>query len=140
MAQPLRLVLLDDILAVVRLPPADVVPVWASAASGFVSITRTPDELSIVTADRLVPKMVNSERDFRALKVVGPLAFSEVGILASITSALSAEGISIFVVSTYDTDYVLVKSVRLNAAAAALRQAGYVVSMRGDEPSPLKPQ
>lgn len=140
MAQPLRLVLLDDTFAIVRFPPAAAVPAWASASSDFVTITRTLDELSIVAADRLVPETVNGERDFRALKVVGPLAFGEVGILASIASALAAEGVSIFVVSTYDTDYVLLKSVRLNMAAVALRQAGYIVSMKGDEPSPVRSQ
>ena len=102
------------------------------APSEFVTITRTADDLSIVAADRLVPATTDAERGFAGLKVAGPLAFGEIGILASLASTLAAAGISIFVVSTYDTDYLLVKLDRLDAAVNALRHAGHHVSMRAE--------
>lgn len=94
--------------------------------SQFLSITRTSNELSIVCADR--PGLPgNVEAGWRALVVDGPLDFGQVGILASLTRPLAAAGISIFALSTYDTDYLLLKDYKLEAALAALREAGHEV-------------
>src|SRR3954471_11539066 len=85
------------------------VPSWAlELHEGFVSITRTPDELSIVCPEEAVPPDTTVEDGFRALKLPGPIPFSETGVLAGLAGPLAAAGISIFAVSTYDTDYVLV--------------------------------
>jgi hypothetical protein len=112
-------------LAIVRLGPEETVPDWASRAAGFVSITRTNEELSIVCAVRLVPEYVRSEGGWAALKLLGPFPFDQVGVLASIVGPLADAGISVFAISTFDTDYVLVKTERLSAALAALERAGH---------------
>ena len=123
----LTLHLLPDILAVCRLAPDTPLPEWA-AQDGFVSITRTSDELTVVIPQEHVPEGVQAQRDFRALKVAGPLAFDEIGILAAIAGPLASAGISIFAVSTYDTDYVLVRQTDLGKALGALRDAGHTVA------------
>ena len=96
--------------------------------TGFVSITRTNDELTVVIPQERVPDGVQAQRGFRALKVAGPLAFDEIGILAAIAGPLASAGISIFAVSTYDTDYVLVRQTDLGKALGTLRDAGHTVA------------
>lgn len=114
-------------LAVCRLPADAQVPVWAQQGRGFVSITRTEEELSIVCAAEGVPAGFRQEGPFRALKVRGPLDFSLTGIMARLTRPLADATIAVFVLSTFDTDYLLVRESSLRAAAAALRQAGIAV-------------
>jgi hypothetical protein len=111
-------------LAICRLAPDAPLPSWA-AAGRFFSITRTAEELSIVCAEDDAPADVKAEKEWRALKAEGPLDFSAIGIIASLAVPLAAEGISLFVVSTFDTDYILVKQERLEAATAALARAGH---------------
>jgi hypothetical protein len=112
--------------AVCRLSADASLPVWASGAA-FSSVTRTPHELSILCDGEAVPADVQAQRDFRALMVRGPLDFSLTGILAALSGALAAAAVSIFPVSTYDTDYLFVRSVDLNRSIAALRAAGHTV-------------
>jgi hypothetical protein len=112
-------------LAIVRLGPDEPVPTWAARTEGFVSITRTREELSIVCAVPWVPDNVRSEGGWTALKLLGPFPFDQVGVLSSFVSPLAEAGISIFAISTFDTDYVLVKSDGLDAAVAALEAAGH---------------
>ena len=116
---------LPDTLAVCRLKPDAPLPDWASGR--FVSITRTPDELSIVCSQSVVPEEVMAERDWRYLRVAGVLDFSLVGVIARLTTVLAERDISVFVISTYDTDYFLVKEANLSAATGALQEAGYTV-------------
>ena len=112
---------LDGRLSVCRLPASDRVPSWAlELHEGLVSITRTPDELSIVCPEEAVPPDTTVEEGFRALVLPGPIPFTETGVLASLAAPLAAAGISIFAISTYDTDYVLVRETDLEAALAAL--------------------
>lgn len=92
------------------------------------SITRTADELSVVCAEATVPQRVQAERGWRALRVEGPLEFSLTGVLASLAVPLAEAGISIFAISTFNTDWLLVQSVRLGEAVEALRDAGHEVS------------
>ena len=125
---PLDLILLADTFAICRFPADAPLPSWALAPSTFVTISRTSDELSIAAAEGLVPAGLACERDFRALKVAGPLAFGQIGIIAALASALAARSVSIFVVSTFDTDYVLVKAVKLEVAIDTLRQDGHRVT------------
>lgn len=91
------------------------------------SLTRTRDELSVVCAQHLVPNELQAERDWRCLGVVGPLPFALTGILLSLAQPLAEQGISIFAVSTFDTDYLLIKASTLGAAIAALQDAGHTV-------------
>ena len=120
------LAVLPETYAVARLAADAPEPEWARGGA-FRSSTRTADELSIVCPASRVPAEVTAERDFRCLAVEGPLDFSAVGILASLTGALAEAGISLFALSTYDTDYLLVRAARLDAALAALAGAGHRV-------------
>ena len=122
----LRLSLLVGHLSVCRLDPTTKVPDWA-ISGGFFSVTRTDDELSMVCPQVLVPEDVRSEGGWRALKLEGPFEFSEVGVLASVAAPLAEAGVGIFAISTFDTDYVLVKSEQLRPAVSALRGRGHEV-------------
>jgi hypothetical protein len=123
----LPLELLADTLAICRLDAGAAVPTWTAQSSGFLTVSRTAEELSITALQRAVPADVSCERDYRALRVRGPLPLNLVGILASIADPLAEVGLSIFAISTYDTDYVLVKARDLEAALRALERAGHQV-------------
>lgn len=111
--------------AVCRLDPGTDLPAWARGA--FVSVTRTAVELSVVCPEDAVPPDVRAERGWRCLRVVGTLDFGMVGVLAGLVGPLAAAGVSVFVVSTFDTDYLLVKDQDLWRAAEVLRNAGHAV-------------
>lgn len=117
---------LPDAYAVARLAPDADAPAWALGGE-LASMTRSRDELSVVCRQDLVPADVPAELSFRALRVRGPLAFSQIGVLDSLAHPLAAAGISIFVLSTYDTDYVLVRGADLIAASNVLSGAGHRV-------------
>ncbi|HZW03140.1 MAG TPA: ACT domain-containing protein [Anaerolineaceae bacterium] len=128
-SSPLTLTLLPEQLGVCRLPPDAEIPDWAW--NGPVqSVTRTAEELSVVCAAAGVPDGVRAECGWRALKVEGPLDFSLVGVLASLAGTLAAVEVSIFVLSTFDTDYLLVKAESLETAVEALRAAGCRVLLK----------
>jgi enamine deaminase RidA (YjgF/YER057c/UK114 family) len=115
------LTVLPEALAICRLRPAERIPSWAlELHESFSSITRTQAELSIVCPEAAVPPDVQVEPGWRALVVPGPIAFEQTGVLASIAGPLAAAGISIFAVSTYDTDYVLVRAEDVERALDAL--------------------
>jgi hypothetical protein len=122
----LQLSVLPEALAICRLGPEADLPPWA-AQGGFYSITRTREELSVVVEEGRVPPGVMTEGGWRALKVAGPIPFDAVGILVSITVPLAQSGISLFALSTFDTDYILVQAARLDAARAALALAGHTI-------------
>ena len=124
----LPLEVLRDTLAICRLPADAAVPAWASAPDRFATISRTPEELSITAVQTNVPPEVRCERDYRALRVRGPLPLDLVGIVAAMAEPLAQAGLSIFAISTYETDYVLVKGRDLEAAVATLQRAGHRVS------------
>ena len=115
--------------AVCRLGPEEPIPAWALAPGGFASFTRTREELSVLCEDRRVPEGIPAERGFRILKVRGPLDFVLTGVLASLADPLATAGISLFAVSTFDTDYVLVRAGKLAEAIAVLRAAGHRVAL-----------
>jgi hypothetical protein len=122
----LALTLLPDTFAVCRLDHDALVPAWASSGT-FFSITRTADELSVVCSQSLVPDGVRCERGWRCLRVAGTMDFSMIGVVASLVTPLAEAGISVFVISTFDTDYLLVKENDLQRAKATLRSAGHTV-------------
>jgi hypothetical protein len=95
--------------------------------SGFYSLTRTADEISIVCEEQQMPENAKSEKGWRALRVIGVLDFALTGILARLTAPLANAGISIFALSTFDTDYLLVKQEKLAEAIAVLSDAGYTI-------------
>lgn len=121
----LKLSVLPDELAVWKLQSDAEPPTFGAA--GFWSVTRTAEEVSVVSDSRLVPADVPSEDGWRCLGVKGPLAFDMVGVVAALSVPLGQAGISIFVVSTFDTDYLLVKGHQLKRACAVLRQAGHEI-------------
>jgi hypothetical protein len=122
----------DGLLAICRLPAGSPMPEWAGRAQRFLTLSRTADELSITADAEVVPPDAHCARGYRALRVEGALAFDLVGVLASIAAPLAEAGISIFNISTYDTDYILVKTGDLARAVAALERAGHRV--RGFDP------
>jgi hypothetical protein len=128
--QPVRLPLelLPDTLAICRLSADAAVPKWAAGRGGFLTVSRTADELSIMTVQRAIPAGIPCERDYQAIRVRGALSPNLVGILLSILKPLAEAEISILAVSTYDTDYVFVKTHHLPAALDALRRAGHQIS------------
>jgi uncharacterized protein len=119
---------LSDRLSVCRLPIDAPWPVPAAGPS-FYSVTRTESEISVVCSEDAAPEgeHVRVEPDWRALEVAGPLDFSMVGVMAALTAPLADVDVSVFVVSTYDTDYVLVHAAALEKAIEALRAAGHAV-------------
>ncbi len=117
-------------LAIARLDRAAEIPDWARGP--FVNIARTPDELSIVCAQGHVPLGVLHERDKIALGIAGTIPMTSVGILAALCGALAEARVPVFVVSTYDTDWLLVSVERFEAARRALEAAGHAVE--GDLP------
>jgi hypothetical protein len=116
-------------LAVCRLAPDAPVPGWAMRGA-FHAITRTPRELSIVCAAAEVPDDVRSEKGWRCFSLAGAIPFTETGVLLSIAAPLAKDGIGIFALSTFDTDYVLVPDHRLADAERALAAAGHRVAAR----------
>jgi hypothetical protein len=129
----LPLAVLPHVIAICRLVPDAALPGWATMPSLFLTVSRTADELSITTVQSNVPSTVQCERDYRAIRVQGPLPLNLIGILASIANPLADAGVSIFAISTYDTDYVLVKGAVLDSAVTVLRRAGHTVT-REDAP------
>lgn len=123
----LTMKLLKGKFGVCRLGENELIPEWAQR-SGFYSVTKTPDELSIVCSEDSIPGNIKCEKDWRILKVEGPLDFSLIGILSSISTVLAQKGISIFAVSTYDTDYILVKEKDISNAIDALSNAGHIIT------------
>jgi 8-oxo-dGTP pyrophosphatase MutT (NUDIX family) len=118
---------LSEKLAILRLEPSAEMPPWTAYCHGFLSVTRTEEELSIVAPARCIPAYVPADRGWVGLRAVGPLPLDETGILASLAGPLARAGIPLFGIATYDTDYLLVRDVDLERASGALRDAGHVV-------------
>lgn len=120
----LELRVLDGTFAVWQLPPGTVPEL---GGRDFLSVSWTPRETSVVGPEFAVAETEPAERGWRVLEVAGPLAFQITGVLASLTGPLADAGVPIFVVSTFHTDYVMVKEQDLENAVAALRRAGHIV-------------
>ncbi|MBP1743414.1 MAG: amino acid-binding protein [Firmicutes bacterium] len=124
----LTMKLLEGQYVVCRLDKNALFPEWANS-NDFFSITRTTDELSIVCPQENIPDEVKCEKDWRVFKIEGPLDFSLIGILAPISTILATAGVSIFAVSTFDTDYILVKNKDISCAVKALGDKGYEITI-----------
>ena len=125
----LILTVLPGRMAVCRFAPDAPLPAWVFHSSAeFWCVMRTREELSVVCPeDDLPPSVEQAERGFRAFKLEGPIPFTTIGVIAGLTSPLAVAGISVFVLSTYDTDYLMVKEPMLEQARAELVAAGYEV-------------
>lgn len=125
-AKQLALVALPGRYGICRLKPNEPPPEWGLQGE-FSAVTRTSEELSIVCAEAQIPADVLCERGWRLFKIDAVLDFSLVGIVAGISVVLAGANIGIFALSTYNTDYVLVRQPDFLVAEAALRAAGYEV-------------
>jgi uncharacterized protein len=113
--------------SVLRYPPDEPVPDWLDQ-SRFFCVARTDEELSIVCDTNVVQGKAGDKEDcWKCLKVQGPLDFTLTGVLSSITSPLAKAEISIFAISTFDTDYILIKEENLEKTKIILREAGFDV-------------
>jgi len=126
----LTLTIVDEPLAICRRERDAEIPQWACQGD-FYSITRTPHELSIVCPESNVPPDVESEPGWRALSSEGPLGFTLTGLVESLAEPLAVAGISIFVISTYYTDYLMVRENELEIAILALKNSGHIVKNAG---------
>ena len=122
----LELTLLPEHFAISRLAVDAPIPDWATQGP-FFSVTRTGDELSVVTEISRVPVGVQSQPGWRVFRVHGPFVLSEIGVLSALAAPLAEGRISLFAISTFDTDYLLVASETLAAAFAALERAGHTL-------------
>lgn len=122
----LTMKLVEGTYGVSRLEQGSAIPAWASQG-GFFSIVKTEDELSIVCDVAVIPAGVTCEQPWKILKVQGPLDFALVGILSKISQVLADIAVSIFAISTYDTDYILMKEQDLQKAVTALESANYEI-------------
>ena len=126
----LALALLPGSYAVLQFATHAPVPGWA-ARGDFFSLTRSAEELSVVCARENVPAGEQPAKDWRVLKVHGPFSFDEIGVLASLVGPLANEKVSVFVISTFDTDYLLVQAEQLQKAMVTLRDAGHQIAEAG---------
>ena len=124
--EKLKIKLLDGTYAVCQMENVEKVPSWVEE-KGFFSVTKTEDEISVVMFQDKISKDIKAEKDWRILKVEGTLDFSLIGILAKISSVLAENQISIFVISTFNTDYILVKEEKIEKAMAVLNLEGYEI-------------
>jgi hypothetical protein len=120
----LVLTLLEETFSIHRLAPDESLP-EAIGECDFYSLSKTADELSLVCPEYLAVKSEKHSPDWKCLKVAGPLDFKLTGILSGITDVLAKERISVFAISTFDTDYILIKKQKLTNAVSALKRAGY---------------
>ncbi len=118
--------------AIVRLAPDAALPKWATEGE-FTSVTRSTEELSVVCHADNLPAEVHSQHHWICYKLEGPFAFSLTGVLLSFIEPLSDNGVPIFAISTYDTDYVLVQEEYAGITQQALAVAGHELVGGEDE-------
>jgi hypothetical protein len=128
-----RLRLLKGMFSIARLPPDAVIPPWVIQIP-YTSITRTPEELSIVYPETISKEMdpygsTHIEREWRMFRVLGTLDFSLTGVLLSLIQPLGDAGVSIFAISTYNTDYLMVHNKDSELALTVLRNAGHSIEI-----------
>ncbi|MBP7462193.1 MAG: ACT domain-containing protein [Candidatus Delongbacteria bacterium] len=128
----MELHILPDSYSIYRFDPGTPVPSSWWVESPFVSITRTPDELSVVCRSCKISESTREESGRRLLRIRGPLDFSLTGVISSLSQPLAEAGIAIFVISTYDTDYLMVKQTQLDHACRVLSEKGHTIAILKD--------
>ena len=123
----LVLTVLEETFSIHRLAPDASLP-EAISDCDFYSLSKTADELSLVCPEHLAVKSEKSSPDWKCLKVAGPLDFKLTGILAGITDVLAKERISVFAISTFDTDYILIQKQNLTNPVYVLERSGYQIN------------
>lgn len=123
-SKALRLSLLPERYGICRFAPETAIPEWGMSGPIY-SITRTADELSLVCAEAAIPDGAQHEPGWRVLRLEGPFDFDQIGVLLAVLAPLARAGVSVFALSTFDTDYVLVRETGLGQACAALEHAGH---------------
>jgi uncharacterized protein len=123
----LRFVLRPESFCIYQLPRDHPLDFARLSAAAWYSVTRTDDELSVVASGDMDPGPGKRQPGWSCLQIAGPLDFGMVGVIAGVSKALAEAGVSLFTISTYNTDYVLVRAADLEAAIRALRHAGHVV-------------
>lgn len=118
--------MLPEVMAITHLDPEAEVPVWADQGR-FSCVVRTRESLTIVGPQASAPEDFASDRGWRCIEVQGPLDLSLTGILASLTAPLAQAGVPVFALSSYETDFILVRDTRLVEARLALEGAGFQV-------------
>jgi hypothetical protein len=116
-------------LAVCQLPAEAGLPGWATR-SAFHAVVRSPGEVTVVCYEAAVPPRVRSQKGWRCFSLAGPIPFTETGVVSSLAVPLAEAGVGIFVISTFDTDYLLVPGEKLETARTALSAAGHRVTAR----------
>ncbi|MHA7179397.1 ACT domain-containing protein [Arthrobacter sp. MDB2-24] len=129
------LTLLPERLSIYRFHP-DTPLAEVGTLSGLWSITRTPQELSVVAAEDSHPAADEEDRGWRCLYVDGPIPFDLTGIVAGLTSTIAAQDLGVFVLSTFDSDLLLVRDYSLDQSLQALRDEGYDVRTEGNTLAP----
>jgi hypothetical protein len=122
----MKLYVLDELYAIVRLEPDAELPVWLRGGH-FWSATRTDSELSLVCREDDVPPDASAERGWCALELAGPLDFSLTGVVAALVTPLADAEVPIFILSTFETDYLLVRERDLHRSVEALTESGHEV-------------
>jgi hypothetical protein len=121
-----KLFVLDELYAIARCDPDASLPQWATGGH-FWSVTRSDSELSIVCREEDVPRDASAERGWCALEVAGPLDFSLTGVVSSLVTPLAEAEVPLFVLSTFETDYLLVRERDLARSVEALSAAGHSI-------------
>jgi len=123
----MNLRLLPEAFGILKLTPSQTIPTWATDGSHFF-IAQTDDELSIMCPQDCIPDDLTYSADWRCFRVDGDLEFDEIGVVARVSKPLADKGISLFLVSTHDRDYVFVSQNDLNRATHIYQSAGYTVN------------
>ena len=113
--------------ALCRLNPTDIIPSWIYL-SAFYTISKSPDELSVVAETKFVAEGIKCDKDWKLLKIEAVLDLSLTGITAKFSTALANEDINLCVIATYDTDYIMIKEEKLAKAKEALQYAGFIIN------------
>ena len=122
----LKLTSLEGDYAICQLDAQTSVPKWASLGDLY-SITRTPDELSIICLHEQIPEHIPCQAGWQVLKIEGPFNFDEIGVLAALTAPLAAAQISLLTISTFDTDYIFIQAENYDQARQVLQAAGHQI-------------
>ena len=130
---PVTIIVYEESFAICRLSSGEQVPSWC-ADSAFLSVSRSPDELSIVCLQRLVPDGVRCSRDWALMRIDGVLDLQMTGVLSGLLAPLSGAGVNVFTISTYDTDYILVPRSKLEKTRTSLSVEGHHILDRKISP------